>query len=198
MLKDELIVQDILAGAKRLFSQHGLKKTTMEEIAEAAGKGKSTLYYYFPGKNEIFEAVVDDEMKNHIQRVRKAINSVTTSKEKMKAFLGTNLSSVIGYQNLSKIVKEDFFEGMRKLQALKQKYDQTQIDTMKEIIIGGIQSGEFRELSAEMIEKCSFASISAFRGLSYPLTVTLSDFNSEEYFNVLVDMLVEGIGNRMG
>ncbi len=113
MLKDELIIRDILEGAKRLFSKHGLKKTTMEEIAEAAGKGKSTLYYYFPGKTEIFEAVVEDEMKNHIQKVRKAINSVTTAKEKMKAFLGTNLSSIIGYQNLKKVVKEELFDGMK-------------------------------------------------------------------------------------
>lgn len=198
MLKDELIIRDILEGAKRLFSHHGLKKTTMEDIAEAAGKGKSTLYYYFPGKNEIFEAVVDDEMKSHIQKVRKAINSATTAKEKLKAFLGTNLSSIIGYQNFSKLVKEEIFDGMKKLHELKQKYDQTQVDMMKEILIGGIQSGEFRELSHEMIEKCSFASIAAFRGLSFPLSVTLCDFKSEEYFDVLVDILVDGIGNQMG
>ncbi len=196
MLKDELIIRDILEGAKRLFSKHGLKKTTMEEIAEAAGKGKSTLYYYFPGKTEIFEAVVEDEMKNHIQKVRKAINSVTTAKEKMKAFLGTNLSSIIGYQNLKKVVKEELFDGMKKLHEVKQKYDQTQVDMMKEIITGGVQSGEFRELPPEMIEKCSFASIAAFRGLSSPLAVTLCDFKSEEYFNILVDTLVDGIGNR--
>ena len=56
--KDELMVREILATAKKLFAQHGLKKTTMEDIANALGKGKSTLYYYFPGKTEIFEAVV--------------------------------------------------------------------------------------------------------------------------------------------
>ncbi len=62
--KDELMIREILSTAKMLFAQHGLKKTTMEDIANAMGKGKSTLYYYFPGKTEIFEAVVDEEMKN--------------------------------------------------------------------------------------------------------------------------------------
>lgn len=166
----------------------------MEEIAQAAGKGKSTLYHYFPGKAEIFEAVVEDEMKNHIQKVRQAINKATTAKQKMKAFLGTNLASIIGFQNLSTVVKEEFFDGMKKLHQIKQKYDQTQVDMMKEIITGGVQSGEFRELPADMIEKCSFASVAAFRGLSSPLSVTSCDFKSEEYFDVLVDTIVDGIG----
>ena len=59
--KDDSMVREILSTAKNLFAQHGLKKTTMEDIANAMGKGKSTLYYYFPGKIEIFEAVVDEE-----------------------------------------------------------------------------------------------------------------------------------------
>lgn len=195
MLKDELIIRDILDGAKRLFSQHGLKKTTMEDIAQAAGKGKSTLYYYFPGKNEIFEAVVEDEMKNLIQKVRQAINTSTTAKQKMKAFLRTNLSSIIDCKNLSKVVREEIFDGLRKLHQIKIKYDQTQVEMMKEIITGGIQSGEFRELPAEMIAKCSFASVAAFRGLGSSLE-TLCDSNSEEYFEVLIDTIVNGIGRK--
>ena len=45
--KDELMVREILSTAKALFAHHGLKKTTMEDIANSLGKGKSTLYYYF-------------------------------------------------------------------------------------------------------------------------------------------------------
>ena len=112
----------------------------------------------------------------------------------MKAFLETNLSSLLGYHNLNKVVREEIFDSMRKLQVIKQKYEQTQIDMMKEIILGGTQSGEFRELSSEMIEKFSFALVAAFRGLATPLSVTLCDFKSEEYFNVLVDVLIEGLG----
>jgi len=196
MQKDELIIKDILEGAKRLFSRHGLKKTTMEEIADAAGKGKSTLYYYFPSKNEIFEAVVEDEMKNLIQKVRVAINKETTAKQKMKAFLGTNLSSILEYHNLNMVVKEEIHNGLKKMFQIKQKYDQTQIDMMKEILKCGVQSGEFRELPEEMIEKCSFASIAAFRGLSSPLSVTMCDFKSEQYFDILVDTIVDGIGSQ--
>lgn len=197
MEKEEIIIHDILEGAKQLFSKYGLKKTTMDEIAKAAGKGKSTLYYYFPSKNEIFEAVVEDEMKNLIKKVRNAINNPTTAKKKMKAFLGTNLSSIIGCQNLSLVLKEDICNNMLQLLKIKQKYEQMQINMMKEIILGGVQSGEFRELGPEMIEKFSFALVASFRGLSSPLSISLSDFKYEEYFDVLVDIFIEGIGKKI-
>ena len=37
--KDELIREEILKVAQKLFQQYGLKKTTMEDIAKALGKG---------------------------------------------------------------------------------------------------------------------------------------------------------------
>ena len=55
MTKEEIIVQEVLNGAKQLMQQYGLKKTTMEDIAKSVGKSKSTLYYYFKDKEEIFD-----------------------------------------------------------------------------------------------------------------------------------------------
>src|ERR1700681_2045142 len=57
--KEDLVLQEIIGGARALFEKFGLKKTTMEDIAKEIGKGKSSLYYYFPSKYEIFAAVVD-------------------------------------------------------------------------------------------------------------------------------------------
>jgi AcrR family transcriptional regulator len=77
----------------------------MEEIAQVAGKGKSTLYYYFPSKREIFEAAVEDEMKNLVKKLRIAINKATTAKDKLKAFGNTHIASIIEYQNLDKVLR---------------------------------------------------------------------------------------------
>src|SRR5690606_15056492 len=110
IVKDEKIVQSILEAARGLFSKYGLKKTTMDDVGKAAGKGKSTLYYYFPGKTELFEAVVLDELKNLIRNIRLAINAETTSTEKLKAFLMTKLRLKEKLQNLSQVVYDDIFD----------------------------------------------------------------------------------------
>lgn len=42
-----------------LFAQRGFEQPTMDEVAEAAGVRKATLYSYFDGRSELIEAVID-------------------------------------------------------------------------------------------------------------------------------------------
>jgi AcrR family transcriptional regulator len=44
----------ILEGAARVFAQDGYEGASMSRIAAEAGVSKGTLYYYFPGKAELF------------------------------------------------------------------------------------------------------------------------------------------------
>ena len=195
MEKDEIVIEEILSGAKKLFGKHGLKKTTMEEIATAAGKGKSTLYYYFPSKNEIFEAVVEDEMKNVVKRIREAVNASLTAKDKLKAFLQAQITSIIGFHSFREVLFDDLLASMRMLIWIKSRYEQIQIDMIKVILLGGCQSGEFKEMSADRMNKMSFVMVTAFRGLHFPLSIELSELQTNEYFDEMIDMLIAGIGN---
>lgn len=196
MEKDEIVIGEILSGAKKLFGKHGLKKTTMEEIATAAGKGKSTLYYYFPSKNEIFEAVVEDEMKNVVKRIREAVNASLTAKDKLKAFLQAQVTSIIGFHSFREVLFEDLLASMRMLIGIKSRYEQIQIDMIREILLGGSQSGEFKEMTLERMNKMSFVMVTAFRGLHFPLSVELSEVQTHEYFDEMINMLIAGIGSE--
>lgn len=191
--KDELIVREILSTAKKLFAQHGLKKTTMEDIANAMGKGKSSLYYYFPGKIEIFEAVVDEEMKNLLRVTRKAINLATTAKDKLKAYSKTRVKVMEKFHNLSTVVYEDIFNHIGVILKLKQKHDDIQIDLLKEILKGGVQSGEFKELSDDNMDLFAWTLVAAFRGIELPITVSKCIRNCENGPDLLVDIMVDGI-----
>jgi AcrR family transcriptional regulator len=191
--KDEVMVREILSTAKRLFAQHGLKKTTMEDIANAMGKGKSTLYYYFPGKTEIFEAVVDEEMRNLLRFTRQAINMAVTAKDKLKAYCKTRVSVMEKLQNLSIVVYEEILNHIGTILKLKQKHDEIQIDIIKEIIKGGIQSGEFKELPDNDMELFSSALVVAFRGLELPIAVSKMVRSCERGADLLVDIMVDGI-----
>lgn len=52
----------ILDAAVRLFAEKGYERTSMTELARAAGIGKATIYGYFSTKNEIFLAYCEDEV----------------------------------------------------------------------------------------------------------------------------------------
>lgn len=49
----------ILAVALELFTERGYDKTSLREIADRIGVTKAALYYYFPSKQKILDALVD-------------------------------------------------------------------------------------------------------------------------------------------
>jgi AcrR family transcriptional regulator len=53
--------QTVMTTAMRLFRRHGFDAVTMEQIAEAADIAKGTLYNYFPVKEAILSACLDQE-----------------------------------------------------------------------------------------------------------------------------------------
>lgn len=50
--------EDILEAAERLFRHFGYRKTTVADIARAAGMAKGSVYLHFSSKEEIFLAIV--------------------------------------------------------------------------------------------------------------------------------------------
>lgn len=53
-----------------LFSRKGFELTSMEDIASAAGIGKTTIYGYFPAKSDIFLHYCDDRLVEAFNRFR--------------------------------------------------------------------------------------------------------------------------------
>lgn len=54
--------EEILAAAGRVFAEKGLAKAKISDIAAAAGLSHGLVYHYFPSKDAIFEAIVDQMM----------------------------------------------------------------------------------------------------------------------------------------
>ena len=52
----------LLAGAARAFAEHGLRRSTMQSIAAAAGVAKATLYNHFRTKDEVAAALLAVEL----------------------------------------------------------------------------------------------------------------------------------------
>jgi AcrR family transcriptional regulator len=62
----------ILSAATRLFARFGFKKTSVDQIAKDAGVAKGTVYYNFPSKQALFEALLAQGMDELEQRLAKA------------------------------------------------------------------------------------------------------------------------------
>ena len=50
--------------AKELFLRYGIRSVSMDDIANQLGMSKKTIYQYFTDKNELVDAVIEDELQN--------------------------------------------------------------------------------------------------------------------------------------
>jgi len=80
--------QRLIAAASQLLHQHGVEKTTLADIAQAAGVPVGNVYYYFKTKDDIIAAVIEA----HVPQSRAALAAISSShsspKSRLEALVG--------------------------------------------------------------------------------------------------------------
>ncbi len=71
----------LLEAAQAVFVQHGYHAAAMDEIADRAGVSKPVLYQHFPGKLELYLALLDTHCVTLEQLVRRALSGSTGDNE---------------------------------------------------------------------------------------------------------------------
>ncbi|THV18751.1 TetR/AcrR family transcriptional regulator [Nocardioides caeni] len=75
----------LLAAALEVFVAQGYHSAAMDDIAERAGVSKPVLYQHFPGKLELYLAILDAACDAIIANCRKALESTHDNKQRVKA-----------------------------------------------------------------------------------------------------------------
>ena len=67
-MPNPLKYNQILDALQKLLANHELQSISVSEIAHTAGIGKGSIYYYFPSKDAILQALVERIMKSLSRR----------------------------------------------------------------------------------------------------------------------------------
>jgi AcrR family transcriptional regulator len=73
----------IVAAATPVFLRYGFARTTMGDIAQAAGLTRPTLYLTFPDKESVFQVVVETMIEEKLAQISTGIAGVPTIHEKL-------------------------------------------------------------------------------------------------------------------
>ena len=65
---NEIREQRILDAASTLFMHYGFDKTTVSDIAQAAGVSKGAIYLHFQGKDDLLECLIKRELKAYAEK----------------------------------------------------------------------------------------------------------------------------------
>jgi AcrR family transcriptional regulator len=77
--------RQLLGAAREVFVAQGYHAAAMDEIAERAGVSKPVLYQHFPGKLELYLALLDESVDALTATVRAALESTTDNKQRVTA-----------------------------------------------------------------------------------------------------------------
>jgi AcrR family transcriptional regulator len=84
----------LLAAAREIFATHGYHAAAMDDIANHAGVSKPVLYQHFPGKLELYLALLDEATEEFLNRLHQALASTTDNKQRVLASLTAYLQFV--------------------------------------------------------------------------------------------------------
>ena len=91
--QDDIIHQEILKAAIRLYQKFGPSGFTMDDLATATGRSRTSLYYYYKNRDEIYQAVMDKISLDMAAEMREAVAAVETLRDKIYAFCYTKLKT---------------------------------------------------------------------------------------------------------
>jgi AcrR family transcriptional regulator len=86
-VKKKFVRRAILDSAYDLLSERGYNRTTLQDIADFAGTGVSSVYSYFPSKLHLLYAVVEPWYKEAFRRLEKKVRAAKTPRAKLRAIL---------------------------------------------------------------------------------------------------------------
>jgi len=75
----------LLGAVQEVFVAQGYHSAAMDDIAERAGVSKPVLYQHFPGKLELYVALLDQHCESLLEAVRAALASTTDNKQRVAA-----------------------------------------------------------------------------------------------------------------
>ncbi|MGD9555518.1 MAG: TetR/AcrR family transcriptional regulator [Mangrovibacterium sp.] len=183
----------ILKIAQDIFSKYGYKKTTLDDIANAVRKGKSSLYYYFESKEDLFQAVILKEVDVLKRELEKVVMRNTDPVEKLREYILTKLTTFRGLANFYHALENDV-TAIEFIETIKNKYQQDEIRMIKRILIEGVRKNTF---DVKDFTLAAIGITTAIKGLEMPLTAgEYGTINLEKGVDNILKILFFGIMKR--
>jgi AcrR family transcriptional regulator len=150
---------EILAAALALFAERGFAATRLADVAARAGVTKGTLYLYFDNKEELFKAVVRQELVPDLERAEAMVAGSAAPSLDLLEQLVRNFARIIGsplgaipklvlteagnFPDLARFYRDAVVERGRAL--------------LRQVIERGVTAGEIRPLDIENAVTCVVA-----------------------------------------
>jgi AcrR family transcriptional regulator len=190
MVNKEEIRRKIIITAGKIFSRNGFKGATMGEIAKSLKMGKSSIYYYFASKEDIFEAVVLYEANILRNKLTKAIKLVESPVDKVKNYVFVRMRYFEKLSNYYNAIFDKNLDHFEFIERIREKYDREELAILRLLLFLGARRKVFHIVNSEYT---AMAIQTTLKGLEVPLFWKKKEVNIDSRLNAILDVLFNGI-----
>ena len=188
--KDE-VREQLVQSARSVFARFGYKKTALDDIARESRKGKSTIYYYFKSKDDIFKAVIDAEADIRADAIAEQISRIDDPKQKLKTYIYIRMQTMKMVGNYYEAIKNDLLDNLYFVNSFRTDHFEDEIKQVKNMLLEGIEKGEFTISNPELTAKTI---VTILHGFEVPLIQkNLSDEELQKSVDEMLNILFFGI-----
>ncbi|HLV74196.1 TetR family transcriptional regulator [Actinomadura hallensis] len=126
--------RQLLGAAQEVFVAQGYHAAAMDEIAERAGVSKPVLYQHFPGKLELYLALLDEHAEALVKIVREALESTTDNKMRVQACMQAFYDFVAGDGEAYRLVFESDLRNVAPVRARVDRANQQCAEMIAQVI----------------------------------------------------------------
>ena len=182
----------ILHIADKLFARYGYQKTTMDDIASDCKMAKSSLYYYFQNKDDIFAEVIKQDSIIFRQKINEAVASALQPQDKIIAYVYSRLKHLRDLTNYYTTLTDEYLDHYLFIEETRNDFYKYEKEKLIELLRFGAEQGKFNVPDPDLTARVISIIV---KGLEYPLLISQSDINLEIEIPRLLNVLFEGIKN---
>lgn len=134
----------ILEAAARCFARLGFVKTTVEEIAQAAGVSKGLVYVHFAGKEALLEAVLERTLEEWREATRSALAGQTSVCSALIILHRASIEYALRHPLLRRILDRDAYLLLSHVDAPARRGMERWRLELTELLARGVAAGELR------------------------------------------------------
>ena len=180
----------LIEVARQLFAEHGKKNITMNDIAEASNKGRRTLYTYFQSKEDVYRAVISNELNIVLQRLKQVSEEMGTPDEKLTKHILTHLDAIKDAVTRNGSLRSDFFMDIYEVERARRPVDIKEVALIHDILADGVEKRIFKRMDVDL---SAIIILYAIKGLEVPYIRQNINSEFERNKNSIVDFVLTGI-----
>jgi AcrR family transcriptional regulator len=135
--------EKIIDAATIAFGKNGYRKTKLEDIALITKKVKTSIYYYFKNKDEVFCEVIRQEADIVKKKIIAAIETEHASIDKFVKYVYVRMEAFDVLGNFYNSMRAELLERLPFINQNRIEFDEEEVRVVSLILKEGVDSGQF-------------------------------------------------------